>query len=416
MGSSRKIRYLHLPGDQLSALTPVASTSRDTTSPPSGSKTIVLSAQAGQIYQIALCPLITEQRIWDTAKYFAHLYISPVDPNYSPDTAEELVGTLAGFSGNLRTAPDGLWWKWTAPRDGRATLELYLQDDPLDKLALAVYRRDETNNQLIPIDTAYSDLQGHLLESFETGAGATYLFRVFPKIIFSDDEILVRGRDMHFSGSLGVLRNSTDNDNFANREMVTAIAAVLVADTTNATREPGEPNHSGIPGLASLWWEWTAPNTGDWFIDAPDLRSGQLLIGLYRGSSLSTLTPIIQQRNLAHGSILFHAVAGEKIEIALDRLNYPGFPFMVNLLQRHAPANDNFANAKILAGLALEWTDSNVGATSEPGEPSSFQLPPAASVWWRWTSPSTGPVTLTVGDATVHGPVLPGWRFSGALL
>jgi hypothetical protein len=63
------------------------------------------------------------------------------------------------------------------------------------------------------------------------------------------------------------------------------------------------------------------------------------------------------------------------------------------------PANDNFADAAELSGLPLEWTGSNVEATRETDEPD--HLNPGSSfptgdhsIWFRWTAPRDGGVTL----------------------
>ncbi len=64
------------------------------------------------------------------------------------------------------------------------------------------------------------------------------------------------------------------------------------------------------------------------------------------------------------------------------------------------PSNDSFSTPTILAGFPAGAQGSNVEATLEPGEP----LPPdmtnsaQASVWYRWTSPTTGAVQVDVFD------------------
>src|ERR1035437_3795980 len=66
------------------------------------------------------------------------------------------------------------------------------------------------------------------------------------------------------------------------------------------------------------------------------------------------------------------------------------------------PANDNFANATVLTG---DWGSMNVDnnlATAEPNEPSHAGFPASASVWYQWTAPSDGEVTLdTIGGINV---------------
>jgi sugar lactone lactonase YvrE len=67
-----------------------------------------------------------------------------------------------------------------------------------------------------------------------------------------------------------------------------------------------------------------------------------------------------------------------------------------------APANDAFAHATVIdlttvlpSSFPLVLTGSNAGATKEPGEPAHAGDGGGRSVWWRWTAPSSGSVSLT---------------------
>lgn len=64
------------------------------------------------------------------------------------------------------------------------------------------------------------------------------------------------------------------------------------------------------------------------------------------------------------------------------------------------PANDNFANAQGVSGCTGSVTGTNIGATSEAGEPShdppdTSSLSPSHTVWYQWQAPSSGSVTIT---------------------
>ena len=69
--------------------------------------------------------------------------------------------------------------------------------------------------------------------------------------------------------------------------------------------------------------------------------------------------------------------------------------------------NDSFAKAKEISGLSGSTAGSNVGATTESGEPLlKYRSQVGKTVWWKWTAPSSGRASFsTVGSSfdTVMG-------------
>jgi hypothetical protein len=59
-----------------------------------------------------------------------------------------------------------------------------------------------------------------------------------------------------------------------------------------------------------------------------------------------------------------------------------------------APLNDAFATPQAISGAQGDIQGSNAGATKEPNEPDHAAQPGGASVWYRWTAPGTGVVTI----------------------
>lgn len=59
------------------------------------------------------------------------------------------------------------------------------------------------------------------------------------------------------------------------------------------------------------------------------------------------------------------------------------------------PPNDDFANRVPLRGLILTTYGANVDATREASEPYHWQTDGGQSVWWSWTSPANGRVSIT---------------------
>lgn len=73
-------------------------------------------------------------------------------------------------------------------------------------------------------------------------------------------------------------------------------------------------------------------------------------------------------------------------------------PFTVAGSVGPAPANDNFADRLPLVGLPTSATGSSGDASREVGEPDHTDLSSGRgfrSVWWTWTSPVNGPVTIS---------------------
>jgi len=64
------------------------------------------------------------------------------------------------------------------------------------------------------------------------------------------------------------------------------------------------------------------------------------------------------------------------------------------------PANDSFTNSSSMTGSDATDTGANCTATTEPGEPVHGNKASGHSVWWSWTAPADGPVTLdTIGSS-----------------
>jgi hypothetical protein len=64
------------------------------------------------------------------------------------------------------------------------------------------------------------------------------------------------------------------------------------------------------------------------------------------------------------------------------------------------PPADNFANRVTISGPNGLITGRNIGATFEPGEPLHAGKPGGKSVWYTWTAPFTGIVTMKTSGST----------------
>jgi hypothetical protein len=62
--------------------------------------------------------------------------------------------------------------------------------------------------------------------------------------------------------------------------------------------------------------------------------------------------------------------------------------------------NDNFANATPLSGAFANVVATNSYSTKETGEPKHAKNAGGKSLWWRWTAPAWGVVTLTTANSS----------------
>jgi hypothetical protein len=78
------------------------------------------------------------------------------------------------------------------------------------------------------------------------------------------------------------------NDDIANLQALTGILPIdVTGSNVNATRQPGEPHHLGLPEGASVWYSWTAP-TGGGAVDQVTISLGDstfnTTLSVYDGS------------------------------------------------------------------------------------------------------------------------------------
>jgi hypothetical protein len=195
------------------------------------------------------------------------------------------------------------------------------------------------------------------------------------------------------------------NDQFKNRVVLTGTNITVTGSNTNATKQPGEPDHAGNVGGASLWWAWTAPTNGDLVMNT-DGSDFDTLLGVYIGSSVSTLSVVATNDDhnvFVTSRVRFEATGGTQYQIAVDGFN-DGTTFETgNIVLNLAfipepilgPPNDNFTNRILLSAIPVVTNGSNIEATHEPGGPLHAGEMGDTSVWWSWTAVSNETVRIS---------------------
>jgi hypothetical protein len=111
------------------------------------------------------------------------------------------------------------------------------------------------------------------------------------------------------------------NDNFASATVITGVSGATSGSTVGATKEPGEPNHAGNAGGASVWFNWVAPANGTVTFNTEG-SSFDTLLGVYIGASVSTLGLVASNDDVLYpdttSAVTFVAVSGTEYRIAVD--------------------------------------------------------------------------------------------------
>ena len=369
------------------------------------------SVTAGTTYWIAVDG-------FDGAQGQARVRVTPPPSNDNFAAAASLIGVPASAAGtNLAASKEpgepnhagnvgghSVWYSWTAP--STRTIRIDTCGSNFDTL-LGVYTGSAVNGLTLvasnddaqAIGGACSNGAGPLQSkvSFLTTAGTTYRIAV--------DGFTGGTGNGGPEGNFGLNISAAPplNDAFADAQVLSGLPVAATGTNIDATKQSGEPSHAGNSGGRSVWYRWTAPSSGQVTIETCN-SDFDTILGVYTGTAVNSLSPVASNDDTAGCGIVsgggnrgsrvsFSATAGITYRIAVDGFN--GAQGNVGVRVRPPPpANDNFAAAQLLSGLPTSAAGNNFSATRETGEPNHAGDPGGASVWYRWTAPSSGPVTV----------------------
>lgn len=322
-----------------------------------------------------------------------------------------------------------LWWKWTAEESGRFAVSTAQSEGGW---ITTIYRTTNPSapafNNLVELTNnqhwaamAFSDM------TWEAVAGETYY-------IVHDRALGARGRFIF------QFHKVPDNHVFAGREIITGTHAQIVTHNWGSVREEGEPGlgaASNRRGSRSLWWTWTAPESGLYQLDTigsqtpvsedsvvyPDrtLFGFNTRLGVFTGSALGSLTQVAMNFNRTHSSygdswfgeqqtsrLEFNAVAGttytflvngENLDLTENEAQTNTGRICLNLAKLEPPSNALFAGATLITGTHYHVLQPTFGAFKETGEPNHGGINGGRSLWWKWTATESGPfVVSTAGN------------------
>ena len=207
---------------------------------------------------------------------------------------------------------NSVWYTWTAPSSGGVVVAVTNNDFTVGSPVLAVY----TGSTLASLVRQSSNSTDFSVARAVFTAVASQAYQIVFDAIPKNDSA---------QGIVTMALNLSPppaNDLFANSISIPGIFYETAGSFVGASRETGEPSHGDSTLGQSLWWSWTAPTNGPnplpmrLMADAVSFPPG---VGVYTGSSVSTLTPVslLIQTNGMSSEVTFSATPGTAYHIAL---------------------------------------------------------------------------------------------------
>ncbi|MBI5774374.1 MAG: PPC domain-containing protein [Verrucomicrobia bacterium] len=308
-----------------------------------------------------------------------------------------------------------VWWTWIAPTSGPVKMFTFgstlTGGGAMDTL-LAVYTgASVTNLSSVAFnndqtDEFIQDKWSYL--AFNATAGTAYRIAV-------DGALATNG----MTGSV-VLRIFANNDNFTNRVVLAGLGARSTNWNMGAGREAGELDYRpddtpGVTNIAakSVWWSWTAPTNTNVKISTAGSSLDSILTVFTSVSTNATFATLTQRASnnddtnlLASTSfVTFSATSNQTYYINVDGNDFSGTGELADvgeIVLTVAADNNSFPGRIALSGTNIQARGTSLRATKQTGEPVHSPDPGdlgGASVWWTWTAPFSGFVTINTSGS-----------------
>jgi hypothetical protein len=245
----------------------------------------------------------------------------PIDVSRSNvDATKESGEALQG----LAPAGHSVWFEWEAMSTEWVTIGACDSDFPE---LLGVYTGTAVNSLTKVTNGNASEGPNCLFQqreyTFKATSGTKY------EIAVDGNAFFVETPPPTTEGSFGLQIEATPppaNDDFVDAAKVVGSVseepngarfffASLNGYNWNATEETGEPDHAGDPGGASVWYRWTAPESGTAQIST--CCGSPRLLAVYSGTALGSLTPLGSVSGFG-GGVNLAVSAGTAYQIAVD--------------------------------------------------------------------------------------------------
>ncbi|BCM89738.1 thermophilic serine proteinase [Abditibacteriota bacterium] len=295
-----------------------------------------------------------------------------------------------------------VWFKWTAPVTGNLLLNTA---GSTFSHVIAIY----TGSSVGALTTQqYADCNftgRSVVTELRVQAGTTYSIAIDGDF-YPQTETTPPFTDTGNIRLAWQLYRSPSNDFYASAQNISGISGSVTGNTLGSYSEPGEGNHIGAD--SSVWYRWTAPANGAVTFDTIG-SSFDTALSVAVGTTIGSAKEVAHDRDgggTGGTSVMpFTVSAGTTYYISVGGAGYAFYDargdFKLNWKFVNAPTNDSFVAPIVLnPANGGTLTTSTYGATEENGEPEILYHDGIASIWYTWTAPSSGALSLdTLGSS-----------------
>ncbi len=284
-----------------------------------------------------------------------------------------------------QAAARSVWWYWTP--DVTGPVRITTAESDFDTI-LAVYTGSTLQN--LRKVASNDDSAGGKTSAVEFPAskGNVYYIAV-------DGHDISGGRvDLQIAQSASPL-----NDNFANRAEIRGNNIQVSASNSMATKQDGEPEHSGENASKSLWWTWKSDYTAPVRISTVG-SDFDTVLAVYSGGEIGGLKPIVSNNNINDGltsTVWFLAEQGKTYQIAVAGQSDASGSLELSLSQddegvAYQTGFDYFPIGNNALHGIDGWIDSDAGS----GATGTFELEDGSDLgaWIGFNKPTIPKVTL----------------------
>jgi hypothetical protein len=313
-----------------------------------------------------------------------------------------------------------LWWKWRATITG--TLVVSTAGSSIDTL-VGIYTGDSVDSLVRLGADNDSGANATSLLTIPVVTGLTYYIAV--------DGYNGEGGDIILQLAAAPYPTTVDgrpyNDDFENAEILSGSYTTSVGYTDDATAGTNDYFGSSFSDNRSIWWAWTAPASGSvtmstdgssfrtflavmadpdglgdrWVASASDLTNNAAKVTFQVVKGVTYYITV-------DGSVIYLNNGGTSRGTAFISIDLvPTTTVTINKVEVTRPANDQFEFRTGVKSNSYSQSATNKNATAAVDEDLHGGSNSTSTVWWTWTAPKVGKLTLTATSSDTTDTVKP---------